>query len=269
MIVTPQQFQENYGLPIGDLIETRGGSFNARYLSWTYATKLMRERHPTFAVKIHTNNGTPVFEFKNQAFVMVSITDAEKGIETPPIFFPCMDNRFDPLENPSVVDINYAVQRATAKVVAVYTGIGLPCYTNEDVPPENGDGHIASTPNNNPPSNFSQRPVTDAEAREEMPVPDQPTHWRNAVVPIGKHKGKFLGNLHLKSRKWFLTNFEPNENYQDSIDFRNACNQCIAETGEAEPRDEFTAQSAETIDEIAEQSANDPTDPDLDEDVPF
>ena len=133
----------------------------------------------------------------------------------------------------------------------------------------NGDGHIVSTPNNNPPSNFSQRPVTDAEAREEMPVPDQPTHWRNAVVPIGKHKGKFLGNLHPKSRKWFLTNFEPNENYQDSIDFRNACNQCIAETGEAEPRDEFTAQSAETIDDIAEQSANDPTDPDLDEDVPF
>ena len=58
MIVTPQQFQENYGLPIGDLIETRGGSLTPRYLSWTYATKLMRERHPTFAVKIHTNNGT-------------------------------------------------------------------------------------------------------------------------------------------------------------------------------------------------------------------
>lgn len=234
-LLTPEQFTANYDLPIGNLVENRGGSFNASYLSWAHAINLMKQRHPNLAVQTnHKKHG-------DQAYVLASIVCMDTQITTPPIYFPVMDNRFEPIDNPSVTDINYACQRATAKVIAVHTGIGLKLYAGEDIPT---DGQIASTPNN-----ITQRPLTDAEAREEMPVPDQPDHWRNAVVPIGKHKGKFLGNLNPKSRNWFLTSFEANENYQDSVDFRKACDACQAE----------------------ENTYNEPSpvSDDLEEDVPF
>jgi hypothetical protein len=264
-IVTPEQFTQNYNLAIGELIETRGGSFKASYLSWAHATRLLKERHPNLSVKLQTENGSPIHNHANQAFVLASVVDLESKLETPPILFPVMDNRFDPIENPSIMDINYACQRATAKVIAVVTGIGLKLYAGEDIPPATGEGHMPSTPKPNP----TPKPANQVAESNEAPLPNDANAWQNAVVPIGKHKGKFLGNLHPKSRKWFLEKFEANTDYQDSVDFRNACNQCIAETGEAEPRDEFTAQSDETINEIAEQTANDPTDPELDEDVPF
>jgi hypothetical protein len=83
--------------------------------------------------------------------------------------------------------------------------------------------------------------------------------WRDAIVPIGKNKGKTLGELAPKQRQWYLENYEANEKYPDSVKFRELCDSCLNEIGPGDiPRD------LEIPDEISEQNG------DLDEeDVPF
>lgn len=82
--------------------------------------------------------------------------------------------------------------------------------------------------------------------------------WEDAIIPIGKHKGKKLGELAPRSRDWYLQNFEANENYEDSVLFRKACDECMGKSSNEEA----------LTDEISEQTAQD-TNEDLDEDVPF
>jgi hypothetical protein len=72
--------------------------------------------------------------------------------------------------------------------------------------------------------------------------------WQSAIVPIGKNKGKTLGELELRSLSWYQENFEANEAYQDSVAFREALDESMGKPEAAE----------------SEQS-----DSDLDEEVPF
>jgi len=90
---------------------------------------------------------------------------------------------------------------------------------------------------------------------EPLPTPTSGA-WEDAIIPIGKHKGKTLGSLPPRSRDWFLENFTANENYPDSIAFRKACDECMGKGSSTE--DTLT-------DEISEQTAQDGED----EDVPF
>lgn len=95
---------------------------------------------------------------------------------------------------------------------------------------------------------------------EPLPTPTNGA-WENAIIPIGKHKGKTLGSLSPRSRDWFLQNFEANENYEDSVLFRKACDECMGKGVDDETFEEATSQT----DEISEQTAQDGED----EDVPF
>lgn len=52
--------------------------------------------------------------------------------------------------------------------------------------------------------------------------------WQSAIVPIGKNKGKTLGELELRSLSWYQENFEANEAYQDSVAFRKALDKSMA-----------------------------------------
>jgi hypothetical protein len=111
----------------------------------------------------------------------------------------------------------------------------------------------------------SANEVEGAIAKQQAPKPQQSTskntgNWEDAIVPIGKHQGKKLGELTDRSRAWFVENFEANSKYADSIAFREALD---ASVGQEKP----VLTSEEVPDEIAEQTAD--IDPDLDEDVPF
>jgi len=75
--------------------------------------------------------------------------------------------------------------------------------------------------------------------------------WQSAIIPIGKNKGKTLGELESRSLSWYQENFEANEAYQDSVAFRKALDESIGN---------------ESINEVAE---HEPTDPELDEEVSF
>ena len=131
-LITGPEFSANYKLNLKEHIETKGGSFQARYISWAIAQKLLRERHPTISVDFEKGEeGQPFHRLNDNIFLLPFLTDGEK--RTPAIFFPVMDNRFGPIANPCVTDVNRAFQRATAKVIAVYTGLGLSLFTNEDL----------------------------------------------------------------------------------------------------------------------------------------
>jgi len=84
--------------------------------------------------------------------------------------------------------------------------------------------------------------------------------WENAVVPIGKNKGKTLGELAPKQRTWYIENFEANSNYEDSVAFREALDLCGGINSQ-----KHTDIDPLVTDEISEQTAQD----DMDEDVPF
>ena len=63
-----------------------------------------------------------------------------------------------------------------------------------------------------------------------VPKSDEPQgSWANAIIPIGKNKGKTLGDLPPKSRQWYIEEYQANEQYPDSISFRQALDQCKAE----------------------------------------
>lgn len=253
-IVTTEEFKLNYQLDITKLVETRPGSFEAKYLSWANAQNLLRERHPTLCVEFEKNHqGTPVFEHGNQAYLLVFITDGTE--RTPGIFYPVMTNSFDAVENPSVTQINKACQRATAKAIAVYTGIGLKLFVGEDLTPDN------------------EAP------RQSYDQPDNATeNWQEFKVPVGKHRGKTLEEL-MKEAPAYVTGFLLTDKFEfKSQRFEDACKAALAATGAtaadieydnvktAAEKDKARILNEET-DEISGQTADDQS-PDTDE-IPF
>ena len=246
-MITAEQFKDNYSMEIGQYVETRGGSFRASYLSWAHATKFMKERHPSLHVAYTGHNMTDAGE----AFVTVKIQCLETERETPEMFFPVMDNKFDAAKNPTVTDINYAVQRATAKIIAVVTGIGLPLYAGEDIPTETKRGCECTT--------------------EQAINRTSETSWQGVVVPFGKNKGKALGDLTPKSLAWYVENYEAND-YEDSKQFRAALDAAKKDLGmsfDEPPINTGCNEDIEPNNEVTDQVASDATDPDLDEEVLF
>jgi len=222
-MITKEQYEENYKLDISKYVEQRGGSFNASYLSWAHATRLMKERQPDLSVD--------VVEVKND-YVILQMINIETGMKSGKTFFPCMDNRFQAISVPSVTDLNYAVQRGTAKIIAINTGIGLRLYAGEDVPSDGNEqqGQITSVP------------------KEIIKNTDPELHWTEVIVPIGFDKGKKLGEI--MNPTWLIENFKPNEKFIDSIIFRKALDECNAEINKSKVKTEKEQEE-------------------LDEDVPF
>lgn len=244
LLITAEEFKQNYDLEIDDLIETRPGSFQAKYLSWANAQNLLRYRHPKLAVQLELSpEGTPIFQHGDQAYIMPFITDGE--IKTPPIFYPVMTHAFNPLSDPSVTDINKAIQRATAKVIAVYTGIGLKLYVGEDLPDE--DNNTTDWKNDRQRYNSVQQENAKHQAPED---------WQSYLIPMGKHQGKSLAEI-METEPTYVTGYLLSSKFEfKSESFENACKAAAAATG-------ATAADIET--EASEKKQ----DEDLDEEVPF
>lgn len=226
-------FQNNYALDVSKYVETRGGAFQASYISWAHCISLLKLNHPNLAVEvIESGDGTPSFFVGDTAFVKVRIINEDDGKASPVHFFPVMDKKFNAIKNPTCTDINYSIMRAKAKVIAIVTGLGLSLFAGEDIPSE------AETQ----PSSYTA----------------PPTDWREAIVPIGKHKGKAIGTLPDASIAWYIENFKANKEYKDSIIFREALDLARKESSKAI--------DTSTTDEISEQTAQDE---DLNEEVTF
>jgi|TARA_R110001592_G_scaffold26608_5_gene99380 hypothetical protein len=104
---------------------------NFTYLSWTWAWGILKKHCPDGTFKKHLFDNKPYMLDENgYAYVMVSVTvEGETSTEV----LPVLDNRNNPIQNPTSFHINTSLQRALVKAIA-YTGLGLYIYAGEDLP---------------------------------------------------------------------------------------------------------------------------------------
>jgi hypothetical protein len=116
---------------ISKKIETKG---NVKYLSWSYAWEILKENYPTAKRNVYENSGTGLNYFTdgNTAYVKVGVeVDGIENID----YLPIMDfrNQSIRLDKLTSMDVNKAIQRSTAKAIAMH-GLGLQLWTGEDMP---------------------------------------------------------------------------------------------------------------------------------------
>ncbi len=122
-------FVELYEEDVSDYVEKKNG---LNYVSWAYAWKGIKEKHPTATYKIYENpDGWNYFTDGRTCWVKTGVTiDDLEHIE----YLPVMDyrNKAIPLERVTSFDVNTAIQRSLTKACARH-GYGLKVYAGEDV----------------------------------------------------------------------------------------------------------------------------------------
>jgi len=118
-------------LPIKDKVERKG---NLDYLSWANAWHMLKTNNPSAQRVVYESQSTELNYFTdgNSAYVKVGIiVDGLEHID----YLPVMDYRNNsiPLDKITSMDVNKAIQRSTAKAIAMH-GLGLSLWTGEDVP---------------------------------------------------------------------------------------------------------------------------------------
>lgn len=209
-LISGEEFESNYQLDISSMIETRGGgSFEASYMSWANAIRLLKTRHPDLEVGFeYCEEGIPYFiqEYihegitSTQAFVLVYIGKQTCTYKTKSIFYPIMDKKFNVILKPNLREISDGSLRAAVKAIAFHTGIGLKLYAGQDLP-----------------DNSSASKYVAEVASDKLNG-----HWRDAVMPVGKDKGKTLSELSERTLQWWHKEYEVNTAYPNSILFRKA-----------------------------------------------
>lgn len=124
-------FKTLSSISIKDKIERKG---NLDYLSWANAWATLKQHYPDSQRKVyeHDHTGFNYFTDGKTAWVKVGIT--VNGLEHID-YLPIMDfrNNAVPIEKVTATDVNKAIQRSTAKAIAMH-GLGLSLWTGEDVP---------------------------------------------------------------------------------------------------------------------------------------
>ena len=101
------------------------------YLSWAYAVRELKKRHPGAYWEVHEYNGAPYMKTECGYFVKVTVT--VEGIPATQVH-PVLDNRNKPIEKPNAFQINTSIQRCLAKAIALH-GLGIHIFAGEDLPP--------------------------------------------------------------------------------------------------------------------------------------
>jgi len=126
-----------YDVAVKDYIEKKNG---LSYLSWAYAWKEVKKTFPKANFKvIHNKDGWNYHTDGKSCWVEVEFTP--DGEETYEEYLPVMDyrNQSIPADKVTSMDVNKALQRAKAKVIATATGLGICLYYGEDIPDELGE----------------------------------------------------------------------------------------------------------------------------------
>tara|TARA_R100000808_G_C2142869_1_gene150658 strand:- start:856 stop:1401 length:546 start_codon:yes stop_codon:yes gene_type:complete len=120
-------FQELDRIDVTKHIEKKG-RFN--YLSWVYAVRELKTKHPTATWTIHEWEGVPFIKTECGYFVKVTVN--VEGIEMTQVH-PVLDNANRPLDEPNAFHINTSIQRCLAKAIALH-GLGIHIFAGEDLP---------------------------------------------------------------------------------------------------------------------------------------
>lgn len=165
-------------------IERKG---NLDYLSWANAWAMLKMVYPDAQRKVyeHDHTGFNYFTDGKSAWVKVGIivNDIEH-ID----YLPVMDfrNNAIPIEKLTAMDVNKAIQRSTAKAIAMH-GLGLSLWTGEDVP-------------------NSSAPETTETKSELIELVIDSDNWKNVLKYVEANKGlgitKIMNQL---KRKYKIT----------------------------------------------------------------
>jgi hypothetical protein len=131
----PKVTKTNYFTEL-DLVDVtkhieKKGKFS--YLSWAYAVRELKKRHPsaTWTVHEYGEHGNPFVKTECGFFVKVTVN--VDGIDATQIH-PVLDHQNKPLTAPNSFQINTSIQRCLAKAIALH-GLGIHLYAGEDLPP--------------------------------------------------------------------------------------------------------------------------------------
>ena len=112
-------------------VEQKG---NLDYISWANAWQMLKEKFPEAQRKVyeHYHTGLNYFTDCKTAYVKVGII--VEGLEHID-YLPIMDFRNNPvpIEKLTCTEVNKAIQRSTAKAIAMH-GLGIQLWTGEDLP---------------------------------------------------------------------------------------------------------------------------------------
>jgi len=141
LVIPTKKFKELYSTDYSAFTEEVpcGGGFIAKYISWSHAYRLLKENFEDITVDFELNkNGSVAHftEYSDKVFCEVRPYLTDGVSRTPCIYFPVMNprSRYSAVVNPDSRQISDACLRGAVKAIATYTGIGLTCYTGEDLP---------------------------------------------------------------------------------------------------------------------------------------
>ena len=144
-------FKDLSSISVKDKTEKKG---KFSYLSWATAWSMIKLEHPTAQRKVYESDHTGLNFFTDgkTAYVKVGITINDmEHID----YLPVMDYRNNSIsiEKVSSMDVNTAIQRSTAKAIAMH-GLGLSLWIGED----------------------TIQTITPSAPQSKTPVPSKPTH---------------------------------------------------------------------------------------------
>jgi hypothetical protein len=190
MTKTNNYFEELAKVNIRDKVEKKG---NFEYLSWANAWALIKLRYPNAQRKVYEDprSGLNFFTDGKTAYVKVGIVVNSAGglnlsydIEHID-YLPIMDYRNNSIriEKITSMDVNTAIQRSTAKAVAMH-GLGLSLWVGEDI--------IHAT----------AKPITKTKETTHFTLDVGDDNWEKVVKYVGANKelglAKIIKNLSTK-----------------------------------------------------------------------
>ena len=107
------------------------GKFN--YLSWAYAVRELKKRHPEATWVVHEYGVNSVPFISTECGFFVKVTVIVNDVEMTQVH-PVLDHQNKPIPTPNSFQINTSIQRCLAKAIALH-GLGIHLFAGEDLPP--------------------------------------------------------------------------------------------------------------------------------------
>ena len=111
-------------------IEKKG---NFSYLSWAYAVRELKRRHPGATWTVHEYGEGRFPYVKTECGFFVKVTVTIDGIDATQVH-PVLDHQNKAINAPNAFQINTSIQRCLAKAIALH-GRGIHLDAGEDLPP--------------------------------------------------------------------------------------------------------------------------------------
>jgi hypothetical protein len=127
---TTNYFTELDHVDVTKHIEKKG---KFSYLSWAYAVRELKKRHPSATWEVHEYGEERLPFIKTECGFFVKVTVTVDGIDATQVH-PVLDHQNKTINTPNSFQINTSIQRCLAKAIALH-GLGLHLYAGEDLPP--------------------------------------------------------------------------------------------------------------------------------------